>query len=235
VGRAADPPRAARPSIAEAGRPGPSFLVGVSALPQRCASTAAAAADGSPPARRGHVSALGWDAPHELEYNRWVLEGRRIGVMSRGSPWWIGDWLLYGTARWGERYVAAAKITGYDTKTLRNMRYVASRFDVSLRKDNLTWSHHALLAGLDRVSQRSWLARAVSERMSVEDLRIELRAERRHGVREPTDARMLAAGTGATRPGDSTVTCPRCGDRIPVAPALRAASARVPGVRCART
>jgi hypothetical protein len=46
--------------------------------------------------------------------------------MLRGSRWWIGDWLLYGSARWGERYVEASRVTGYEPKSLRNMRYVSS-------------------------------------------------------------------------------------------------------------
>jgi len=162
-------------------------------------------------AKRPRISPVCWDAPQELEYHGWVLEGKRIGLMCRGSPWWIGDWLLYGNARWGEMYTAAAKITGYDPKSLRNMRYVASRFDPSLRKDNLTWSHHALLASLDRDRQLHWLERATRERLSVEDLRAELRAARRGSLQAPPERAPLERDDGVT-----TVTCPNCGDRIPV-------------------
>jgi hypothetical protein len=174
--------------------------------------TAASSVSSSAPARHdGSITAIAWSAAGELEYRDWVLEGRRIGIMWRGSPWWIGDWLLYGTARWGEMYVQAAKITGYDPKTLRNMRYVASRFDLSLRRDNLTWSHHALLASLERDAQKYWLERASADRLSVEDLRIELRAERHRGVDE---ASTLLSNNAPGRV--DLITCPSCGDRIPV-------------------
>jgi hypothetical protein len=156
----------------------------------------------------GRISAVGWSASARLDYRGWALEGRRIGLMCRASPWWIGDWLLYGTATWGERYAAAARITGYDPKSLRNMRYVASRVDLSLRRDDLTWSHHALLASLDADRQRKWLERARRERLSVEDLRLELRAEQSQG---------LARGHAACAlpdPGERTVICPNCGDRV---------------------
>src|SRR5580693_1989170 len=103
----------------------------------------------SPTKRRSSISGVAWTGSESMEYHDWVFEGRRIGAMGRGSPWWVGDWILYGTARWGERYAEAVKITGYDAKSLRNMRYVASRFDLSLRRDALSWSHHALLAGLE--------------------------------------------------------------------------------------
>lgn len=164
--------------------------------------------------RLGLITTVGWSAPENLEYGGWALEGKRIGLMSRVSPWWIGDWLLYGTTRWGEMYGAAARITGYDPKTLRNIRYVASRFDVSLRKDNLTWSHHALLAGLSEDRQRHWLERATGERLSVEDLRTELRNERARATPMP-------GRRGWAEPERSpTVTCPRCGDQIPISPTL---------------
>ena len=80
----------------------------------------------------GLVGPVSWSAGTHIDFRDWVLEGRRIGLISRASPWWIGDWLLYGSGRWGEMYVVAARITGYDPKSLRNMRYIASRFDLSL-------------------------------------------------------------------------------------------------------
>jgi hypothetical protein len=156
------------------------------------------------------ISPVAWLAPHKLEYPDWALEGRRIGLMARGSPWWIGDWLRYGATRWGEMYVAAAKITGYDPKSLRNMRYVASRFEVSLRRDNLTWSHHSLLASFDADAQRHWLDRASQDRMSVEDLRLELRASRRVAPPSPAEQEPLE------HHGEVVVVCPNCGDRVSV-------------------
>jgi hypothetical protein len=134
--------------------------------------------------------------------------------MLRGSPWWIGDWLLYGSARWGERYVEASRVTGYDPKSLRNMRYVSSRFDMSLRRDHLAWSHHALLAGLDPDAQGYWLDRASSDRLSVEDLRLELRAARRcmSSVERPSSPGVPAR----TR----VVLCPNCGDPVPIPASL---------------
>jgi hypothetical protein len=134
----------------------------------------------APAARKARrISGVAWTPSAELRYGDWVLEGRRLGLICQASPWWIGDWLLYGTARWGEMYVEAARITSYDPKSLRTMRYVASRFHMSLRRDNLTWSHHALLASLDRDTQAFWLDRASEERFSVQDLRLELRGAQR--------------------------------------------------------
>jgi hypothetical protein len=163
----------------------------------------------------GRISAVAWSPRGDLEYRDWVLEGRRIGLICRASPWWIGDWLLYGTARWGEMYVEATRITAYDPKSLRNMRYVASRFHLSLRRDNLTWSHHALLASLDADTQTFWLDLASKDRLSVEDLRLELRAARACGC---PNTKALASPKG---PEDARViVCPNCGDRFPISASL---------------
>jgi hypothetical protein len=146
-----------------------------------------------------------------MEFSDWVAAGRRFGELGRGSSWWIGDWLLFGTAKFGERYVEASKITGYDPKTLRNLRYVASRFDLSLRRDELNWSHHALLVGLERDEQIYWLDRACADRLSVEDLRGELRAARRGHFGDPATDHITSTPDDA-----ALIICPNCGEPVPV-------------------
>src|SRR6059058_5382190 len=105
------------------------------------------------------ISPTAWAASGDLSLLEWSHSGRRLGVIGRAAGWWIGDWLNYGNARFGERYVRAARITGYDVQTLMNMVYVASRFEPSRRRDNLSWSHHAELAALEPEKQDHWLER----------------------------------------------------------------------------
>jgi hypothetical protein len=169
----------------------------------------------APAARLARVHATAWQPSAELPYHDWVIEGRRIGTLYRSSPWWIGDWLLYGTSRWGEMYAKAARITGYDRKSLRNMRYVSSRVRLSLRRDNLTWSHHALLASAEPAEQRQWLERACAERLSVEDLRVELRSARK----EPIGVTPAIRAPRRDRHG-AVIACPNCGESIPLAAQL---------------
>lgn len=167
------------------------------------------------------VNPVAWVARDELELAEWVDYGRRIGVTGRSAGWWIGDWLRYGNARFGERYARASKTTGYDVQTLMNMVYVASRFAVSRRRESLSWSHHAELAALDPDEQERWLARAEGERWSVRDLRTELRNSRAGRDPEPlepvpADPRPLdgePAGelvAAATTAADARA-CPQCG------------------------
>jgi hypothetical protein len=154
--------------------------------------------------RRVSLGAVSWIAVQEMEHLEWVIAGRKLGAMGRGSSWWIGDWLRYGTARWGEKYVEAARITGYDIHTLRNLVYVATHFEVSLRRDNLTWSHHAVVAALERDDREHWLDLAESKKLSVADLKTELRCWRRQDHIK-----------GHTPSSSAGITCPKCGYEIP--------------------
>lgn len=157
----------------------------------------------------GALSKVAWEAQGDLGRAEWLATGRRLGTIGRCSQWWIGDWIRYGNAKWGEKYAEAARVTGYDAASLRNMAWVASRFDVSLRSDKLSWSHHVLLAPLEPDERRAWLERASRERFSVNDLRQALRGLREGGSESPAEE---AGGAAADRrdPG----ICPQCGHRL---------------------
>jgi hypothetical protein len=151
------------------------------------------------------ISSVAWRAAENIAIDDWIRTGQRLGSMTRCSQWWLGDWVRYGTGRWGEKYKEAAKITGYDVHTLRNIAYVAGRIDASRRRDNLTWSHHAEVSALEPSEQDRWLNLASTERMSVSDLRIELRAIRRKN-RDPEE--LPSKRRSKTQGG--RVTCPEC-------------------------
>lgn len=146
--------------------------------------------------------------PSDLGQAEWLSAGRRLGAIGRCSQWWIGDWIRYGTARWGEKYAEAARVTGYDVASLRNMAWVAAQFDSSLRSDKLTWSHHVLLAPLEPDEQRRWLEHAQDQRLSVADLRTELRRTR------GAEAKALESSTAEARPGSPNQICPHCGHEL---------------------
>ena len=169
-----------------------------------------ATSERSHPAPAGEAPAsapIGWSPGRELDARDWASAGRRLGAVGRCIQWLIGDWIAYGNERFGERYARASKITGYDTQTLMNMVYVASRFQISRRRENLSWSHHETLAALEFEQQDRWLDDAAVQRWSVSDLRMMLRISRREGEEseEHDDSSPRA------------VTCPRCGEQVPLA------------------
>jgi len=156
---------------------------------------------------------VAWLPERDIDIRDWVHTGQRLGAMTRCSQWWIGDWVRYGTGRWGEKYKEASKITGYDVQSLRNMAYVAGRVEVSRRRYKLTWSHHAEVSSLDPPEQDRWLELAEVERMSVADLRIELRAARR--------AEDDSTPPPQEHPSALQVTCPHCSMEFPLPPVKR--------------
>jgi len=162
----------------------------------------------APPSRAATlgVQATAWrPASAEMDRRDWVIAGRRLGNIGRCNQWWIGDWIRYGTARWGERYSEAARITGYDPRSLANMASVAASFPPSRRRDNLTWSHHSAVASLPDGEQEKWLDFATTARLSVADLRIEIKSRQRATSR---DAEEKAARHHIA------VICPHCKNEI---------------------
>ncbi len=163
------------------------------------------------PARAvAELTRVGWTPRANLGLDEWSAFGRRFGEIGRCSQWWLGDWIHYGNAKFGERYSRAAKLTGYDVQSLMNMVYVASRFAIYRRRENLSWSHHATVASFDVASQEYWLGRAVVDKLSVADLRIESRSSRR-ALQVPGGD----AASGACERADSLV-CPSCGELVPL-------------------
>jgi hypothetical protein len=173
---------------------------------------ASATTTGHPQGAAGTQSPIGWTPPGDLDAGGWASAGRRIGAVSRCIQWLLGDWLVYGNSKFGERYSRAAKITGYDTQTLMNMAYVASRFPISRRREILSWSHHESLAALEPEEQELWLGQATDHRWSVADLRMMVRLSRREEAAEGDEVE-AEESEGAKV---AVVTCPHCGSEVPV-------------------
>jgi hypothetical protein len=150
------------------------------------------------------VTPVSWSASQHLGFEDWARVGRKMGMTGRGAGWWLGDWLRYGNVRYGERYARAARITGYDTQTLMNMVYVASRIDLSRRRESLSWSHHAEVAPLEPAEQEQWLRTADVDHLSVRDLREAIRARRGAASASACQEHAEAEPAPALR-------CPACG------------------------
>jgi hypothetical protein len=150
------------------------------------------------------LSPVCWIADATMDRRRWIECGRRLGRAGNSSGWWIGDWLRFGSLRYGEKYALASRVTGYDRQTLMNFAYVASRIQPHERRVDVPWSHHAELANLDAGARAGWLERIVSDRLSVRDLRRELRA----------GARRTPSPADSGEPATAVARCPTCGQPL---------------------
>jgi hypothetical protein len=157
---------------------------------------------------RAALTTTAWSAHADLTLNDWIRQGRWLGALGRATGWWIGDWIRNGSARYGDRYAAAARVTGYDVQSLMNMAYVAGRFDAPRRRVALSFSHHAELAALPLDDQELWLDRAETSRLSVRSLR----SARRHS-RERAAARAALPDVRRARNPTAKpyLVCPECG------------------------
>src|SRR5919201_4671058 len=99
---------------------------------------AVVAVDASPQLPAG-IMPLGLDLPEDLPLERWQAIGQQLRGIEGSMRWWIGDWLNFGERSYGKGYKAAEKATGYDNGTLRNLKSVAAKFELSRRRDNLSW------------------------------------------------------------------------------------------------
>ncbi len=163
---------------------------------------------------RGTQPAVTWQPRRALARHEWLMVGRRLGGISRCNQWWLGDWVRYGAEKWGEKYTQAAKITGYDPRSLANMASISAAFESSRRRDDLTWSHHVAVAALPEAEQELWLDRAAAENLSVADLRTELRAAPKRVTAASSGAGEEAAGEVGEGGPEPEILCPQCGYRL---------------------
>jgi hypothetical protein len=131
--------------------------------------------------------------PH-LEYWEWARLGRSLKDMNGSIQWWMGTWMLYGEAHYGEQ--AADAVEPYAAQTIHNCTWVTSRFPPSRRRENLSFGHHAEVAALEPTVVDEWLDKAEAGGWTRAKLREEVR---RVKMGEPEDV--------ATDVYDAPYTC----------------------------
>jgi hypothetical protein len=120
------------------------------------------------------VSRTGLAVHQDLSFEEWSALAPRLNEASRCVAFLIGDWLIYGEARFNngtsklsrrvrsEDYERAVAATGLDRSTLQNYAYVARKVPSATRLEALSWEHHKAVAKLKGSDQLRWL-RIVAE------------------------------------------------------------------------
>ena len=121
----------------------------------------------------------------EVTFEEWRELGRKVGRVARTSLFLVGDWLVYGEARWNggrrfeampeeqrSRYEDAMQETGLELKTLQNAANVARSIPIAERRPELTFEHHKEVARLkDPEARGEWLDKAEKNGLSTRRLR----------------------------------------------------------------
>ena len=115
----------------------------------------------------------------DVSKEEWMDVFKALKQVEGCVQFWIGDCLAYRQQKWG-MYDDIAEETGYETKALRNIKYVADNVELSRRKDNLSFSHHVEVASLPPEKQELFLNMAVEDKLSVRDLRNKIKKEKRN-------------------------------------------------------
>jgi hypothetical protein len=149
----------------------------------------------------GKLSPTGWEPPDSLSFEEWEQVGQTLRLMEGAIQFWIGDWIRYGQAKYGEMYSQALEDTDYEHGSLRNMVYVASNVEMSSRDDNLSWKHHAAVAALPAPEQKEMLDKAKEEGLSVVALRSIIKAKK--------------GSNHKPEPIPGAIVCPQCSYRFP--------------------
>jgi len=111
-------------------------------------------------------------------FEQWEGEIRVTETMRFSAPWHRGDLYLKGEEWYGEdRATSVFDPMLHDVKTWQNNASVCRRIQLSRRREELSYSHHAEVSPLEPAQQDTYLQLAVDNLLSVRQLREKIRAD----------------------------------------------------------
>lgn len=116
----------------------------------------------------------------------WRTAGIFVQRTQQSNLWWLGDWALAGEEKFGEDAAQFVSSEHFTEAYLRRARWVCQKIAPNRRLKELSFEHHAAVAGLKEPEQDKWLHRALEKNLSVSDLRRAMRkqAHRKRYVEE---------------------------------------------------
>lgn len=112
------------------------------------------------------------DAP---TYEEWAGIGDLLRTLEGGVAWIVGDWINFGQGEYGE--AASQAISDFAPETARVYEWVAAKVPRENRRDDLSFTHHQIVAALDVEKQRELLERAAEGQWSTSRLKSETKSE----------------------------------------------------------
>jgi hypothetical protein len=137
-------------------------------------------------------SIVGLNLPDNLSFEEWREAGFWLGRGANSIRWWVGDWLLYGHAKFGEMQAEVQDIAGLSYDSLADAKWIAKEFKISRRREKLSWGHHREVAGLPQEIQQKLLDVAEGENLNRSQLRDHVRTAKFNLEEQKKDARLAS-------------------------------------------
>jgi hypothetical protein len=124
------------------------------------------------------VGAVRLGLPADLDHARWCEIGANLAQLEHAVAWWVGDRWAFGEHRHGARreITGDAGWRGPAYQTCANAAAICRAFEISRRREILSFSHHAAVAALAPAEQDRLLDRAEREGWSRRQLRDTIRS-----------------------------------------------------------
>jgi len=117
-----------------------------------------------------NLTPVGLTVIHSLSYDEWVDLMKTLVRLETAFQFAIGDALIYGEAQYGEKYSQAMDATGLSYQSLANMVWVSKHVPIANRVQDVSWTHHRVVASIDQQDQKAMLEWARDKGLSAVDL-----------------------------------------------------------------
>ncbi len=112
-----------------------------------------------------------------LSFEDWEADLTGFLIRQNSLPWKLGACLAYGEEHFGEQFSQALPEEGYALKSLKNYIWVHERVPLHVRRPELSWSHHQVIAKCDQALQVQWLERCVKGGWSLKEFRQQVKGQ----------------------------------------------------------
>lgn len=115
---------------------------------------------------------LGLSLSSAMKFSEYYALGEKLAAIERLTPWYIGDFLVFGEKQFGEAdYVAAESLFKLSINTLKRYKQVAQAFPATRRREQLSLEHHKAVLSLPAFYQQRCLNKATDKDWSATRLR----------------------------------------------------------------
>ena len=129
------------------------------------------------PLRQCRLTNTSLQVPESFTEEQCLAVVFQLQSMEKCVRWWIGDAIAAADKRHGAAK-KAAQLAGMSHGSARNCSSVSEKFEVSRRRDSLSWSHHQEVASLEPEDQEKFLDYAEQQKLSRQALRTEVQAHK---------------------------------------------------------